>query len=260
MTAQIKRAIKAGNSSAVILPRAWLNKEIRVELVRKSKEDILIDTLNIIKSYIDLKSIIGVYLSGSYARGDEDEDSDIDVLVVTNNVDKELVKKDIYSILIISSEQIKLKLKNDLLPIGQMVKEASVLLNSDYLNSLEVKPTKKNLNWHIKTTQEKLKLIKKIIKGMEKRSIDRVNDKVVYTLILRIRTLYIIQRLIENKKYSKRDFLNLILKLSGKDAYESYLRVKDDKKVKDIILLEDVKNLCNYLEKQLTEIKGKLQQ
>ena len=31
MEAQIKRAVKAGNSSAVILPRAWLNKEVRVE-------------------------------------------------------------------------------------------------------------------------------------------------------------------------------------------------------------------------------------
>jgi len=30
MEIEIKKAIRAGNSSAVILPRAWLSKEVRV--------------------------------------------------------------------------------------------------------------------------------------------------------------------------------------------------------------------------------------
>ena len=36
MSVQIKKAVKAGNSSAVVLPRAWLNKEVKIELFKKT--------------------------------------------------------------------------------------------------------------------------------------------------------------------------------------------------------------------------------
>jgi len=89
MNMEIKKTVKAGNSSAVILPRAWLNQEVRVELVKKSQETILFDTINIAKKYMELKDIIGIYLAGSYARGEESKDSDIDILIISNNIDKD---------------------------------------------------------------------------------------------------------------------------------------------------------------------------
>ena len=81
MDVQIKKTIKAGNSSAVVLPRAWLNKEVRIELVKKTPETILHDVLEILKKNIDLASVIGVYLVGSYARGEAKKRSDIDILI-----------------------------------------------------------------------------------------------------------------------------------------------------------------------------------
>src|SRR3972149_65255 len=113
MQAQIKKAIKAGNSSAVILPRAWLNKEVRIELVKKTPEMILYDVLEILKKKIDLASIIGIYLTGSYARDEEDQNSDIDVLVVTKGVDKEMISEGSYNLLIMSYELLYQKLKED---------------------------------------------------------------------------------------------------------------------------------------------------
>src|SRR3989338_1020973 len=104
MENQIKKAIKSGNSSAVILPRSWLNKEVRIELLKKTPETILYDVINIIKRHIELKEVIGIYLTGSYARGEEDDHSDIDILVITNDIDKEIVKEGIYNILIVSSK------------------------------------------------------------------------------------------------------------------------------------------------------------
>ncbi|MEK6952380.1 MAG: nucleotidyltransferase domain-containing protein, partial [Nanoarchaeota archaeon] len=145
MNIQIKKAIKAGNSSAVILPRAWLNKDVRVELIKKTPEIILSDVFSIINKYVELKEIIGIYLVGSYARGEEDENSDIDVLVLTNNTDKEVIREGVYSILIMSSELLRQKLKRDLFPVGQMIREAQPLLNSNYLSSIEVNITKKNI-------------------------------------------------------------------------------------------------------------------
>lgn len=52
MEFQIKKAIKAGNSSAVILPRDWLNQKVRIELVKKTPEVILSDVLEILREHI----------------------------------------------------------------------------------------------------------------------------------------------------------------------------------------------------------------
>jgi len=256
MEVQIKRTVKAGNSSAVILPRAWLNKDVRIELIKKTPEVILSDVIQTVKKYIDLKEIIGIYLTGSYAREEEDENSDIDILIITNNDDREMIIEGIYNILIISSELLKQKLKKDLFPIGQMINEAKPLLNSNYINSIKIKITKDNVRWYLDTTEEKLKLIKKVIDKMKNIKKNYANDKLAYTLILRIRTLHIIKKLIENKNYSKKEFIKIINKISrGKNAYERYLVVKNNLKEKKGISLEETEKLYDYLNKELVGVK-----
>ncbi|GEM_PF-613450 len=256
MEAQIKTTVKAGNSSAVILPRSWLDKDVRVELVKKTYETMLLDVINISKRYLDLKEIIGVYLVGSYARKEEDENSDIDILIITSNIDKEMISEGIYNILIVSSKLLKQKLDEDLLPVGQMIKEARPLLNSDYLSSIEVKITKKNVKWYIDTTEDKLKIIKEAVKRTKKSNKNYINDAVAYTLILRIRTLYIIKKLMENQEYSKKDFVRLIKKISkGGNAYKRYLAVKNNLKDEKGISIKEAEELCEYLENQLIHIR-----
>ena len=206
MEIEIKKAVKAGNSSAVILPRAWLNREVRVELVKKNPKEILFDVIDIAKRYIfNLEEIIGIYLVGSYARKEEGRNSDIDILVITNNIDKEMIKEGIYSILIVSKDLVEQKLKYDLFPIGSMIKEAKPLINRAYLSSLKVRVSKENVRWYIDTTKEKLDLIREILD--KKRDVE---NRVVYTLVLRVRTLHIIQKMIRNKPYYKKDFISLI--------------------------------------------------
>ena len=251
MNMEIKKTVKAGNSSAVILPRAWLNQEVRVELVKKSQETILFETINIAKKYMELKDAIGIYLAGSYARGEESKDSDIDILIISNNIDKEMVHEGIYNVLIISEELLNQKLKQDLFPIGQMIKEAKPLINSSYLNSIDIIVTKKNVKWYIDTTNKKLKLLKNLIK----KSDEKVNNRIIYTLILRIRTLHIIQKLINNENYSKKDFISLIEKISSRNSYESYLEVKNELKETNKITKKEAEELYNYLEKQLESVK-----
>jgi len=234
MEIQIKKTIKAGNSSAVVLPRAWLNKEVRVELIKKTPETILFDVINIVKKHINLKNIKGIYLTGSYARGEEDENSDIDVLVVTNDIDKEMIKEGIYNVLIISSELLKQKLDYDLFPVGQMIKEAEPLLNSNYLDSIEVKVTKKNIKWYLNTTEEKLKIIKKVLDRTKNKNKKNISDLVAYTLILR--------KII--KKISK-----------GTNSYERYLAVKNNLKEKNGINIDEAQRLYGYLKNQQTKVR-----
>lgn len=252
MEVQIKKAVKAGNSSAVILPRAWLNRDVRVELVKKTPEIILSEIFSIVKDYADLKDIIGIYLTGSYARGEENKDSDIDILVVTKSLDREMISERNYNILIISSELLNQKLKHDLFPVGSMIKEAKPLLNSSYLDSIDIKITRENVKWYLDTTEAKLKIIKKIIDRMRKENKKNLSDKIAYTLVLRIRTLHIIKKLMSNKKYSNKEFINIIRDISrGTNAYEAYLAVKNNLEEKNKISMEETERLYEYLKKEL---------
>src|SRR3989344_5032805 len=231
MEIQIKKAIKAGNSSAVILPRTWLNKEVRIELIKKNSETILMDVIGIAKKNIPLKSIIGIYLVGSYAREEEDKSSDIDVLIITDNIDKEIIREGIYNLLIISSDLLKQKLNQDLFPVGQMIKEAKPLFNSSYLNLIEVKATSRNTKWYLDTTEEKLRIIEEIIENLEKpqiqnsqRRTQRTNS-LIHSTPLELKSLKKFPSEIEN--YSKSS-----IKKTGKEylddkiAYTLILRIR----------------------------------
>lgn len=257
MNIQVKRTVKAGNSSAVILPKAWLDKEVRVELIEKTPEKILEDVLEIVREYIDQKSIVGIYLAGSYARDEEDEGSDIDVVVVTDKVDKKTIMEGIYNILIVSSSLISWKLENDLFPIGQMLREAIPLLNTSYLDSLDINVTKKNVEWYLKTTEDKLNLVERVLRVAKSKNMKYLSDKVAYTLVLRIRTIYIIDKMIERKDYSKKEFIRLVRKISD-EAYEGYLSVKNDLKPVNNLSVEDAEKLYDYLKKEMVSVKKKV--
>jgi predicted nucleotidyltransferase len=256
---QIKKAIRAGNSSAVILPRSWLNKEVRVELVKKTPEMILFDVMDILKEYLDLSEVAGIYLTGSYARNEEETDSDIDILIITNNTDKEMIIQGVYNILIISTELLSQKLKNDLFPVGQMIREAKPLLNSEYLEKIEIKITKDNIKWYLDTTDEKIALIEKIIAVSMANKKRYLSDRVIYTLILRIRTMYIILNIINQKKYSKKEFISSLKNVThSTNAYGRYLSYKKNLKEKNEISVEEARALNEYLKKLLLEVKEKL--
>ena len=253
MNIEIKKAIKAGNSSAVILPRSWLDREVRVELIEKTPEIILKDVLNIAKKHMDIGNIIGIYLTGSHARSEEERESDIDILIISDKVDKEEIKEGIYSILVVSLDLLKWKLKNDLFPLGQMIKEALPLINGDYLKHMRevAVVTRQNVQWYLDTTKEKIEMVSKILKSNHR----GIDSRVVYTLILRIKTIYIIEKMLKNQKYSNKEFIRLIKRISGSEnPYNDYLAVKNNLRKKSLAGKEHAERLRDYLEKQLEKI------
>ncbi len=255
MEIEIKKTVRAGNSSAVILPRAWLNKEVRVELVKKTNEKILRDVLEIIEKHMSYERIIGIYLSGSYARGEESGDSDVDVLVISDEVDMKEIREGLYSILIVSWGLLKWKLENDIFPVGPMIKEAIPLINGDYLKHLKetIYVTKKNIKWYLDTTEEKLDALKKHIENSYK----IVDNRVIYTLVLRIRTIKMIQKLVKNQVYSKQELVKLINKVSGsKNAYKSYLGHKNGLNKSNVTSKKEAEKLYEYLKQEFVRVKG----
>jgi predicted nucleotidyltransferase len=259
MEVKLKKTIRAGNSSAVVLPKSWLNQEVRVELVKKSEKDILKDVIDIVGSHMDLSEIIGIYLVGSYARGEEDENSDMDIIVLSSNTSKKIIEHGIYSILIVSGPLLHQKLHQDIFPIGSMLKEAKPLINSEYLEILDIKITKKNVDWYIKTTEERVKDLEKIIKVSKMKGKKCMSDSISYSVILRIRTLMIIMGMIKDKKYSKDLFLKLIGKVGGSlGSYEGYLAVKNKEKESNSASLEEIEKLYEYLKGELKVVRGLL--
>jgi predicted nucleotidyltransferase len=255
MTVEIKRAVRAGNSSAVILPRAWLNQEVRIELVRKTPAIILRETIEIITKYISLSEIIGIYLVGSYARGDEQSISDIDVLVISRGTDTEEIRDGAYSITLISEKLLHWKLENDILPIGPMILEAKPLLNAPYIEKIAVNVTRKNASPYLVSTKEKIEMIRRAIIA----SRGTVESRVVYTLVLRIRTLHILQKIISKKKYSTNEFTALLLKISSsREVYLAYQSTKTDSKETHRASKDACEKLLVYLEGQIKDVEGKV--
>ena len=108
---------------------------------------------------------------------------------------------------------------------GSKITMPEILEIKDYIDS---PLTKKNLKWHIDTTKSAMNVVKEYIKLAEEME-KKVSDAASYSLILRLRTLYIIDCLRKDKIWKKKEFLGLIKKISGSlIAYERYLDSKNN--------------------------------
>jgi len=112
MESIVKHAREVGTSAGVLLPRKWLNKQVVVTLFPPKKEDIAKKIIEIIFRHNLDDEVKGIYLFGSYARGDYDFDSDIDVLVITKDEGK-LINDDGYEILLIPEKKFSENVKKD---------------------------------------------------------------------------------------------------------------------------------------------------
>lgn len=248
----IKNTIRVGNSAGVLLPKEFLNTQVKIVLQPLNIEK---DILEILLEEKILKDILGVYLIGSYARKEQTIESDIDVLVITKNINKR-IKKGKYDLLLISKEIVDEKMKKNIFPLLPMMIEAKPIINKELLNKyINTLLTKKNLKWNIDTTKSAMNVVKEYIKLAEEIQA-KVSDAASYSLILRLRTIYIINCLKKGKIWTKREFLGLIKKISGSlIAYERYLDSKNNNAKAYNLPIKEAKKLMNYNNKKIREIE-----
>jgi len=240
---RVKEIVQVGNSAGVILPREWLNGKARVVLVEEPL-NIRKDIFDITEEY--LNDIMGIYIVGSYGRGDETRESDVDVLVITNGINKK-IKKGRYDVLLISDESLQKELKENIIPLLPMLKEAKPILNSNLIEEYKkVHLTKKNVKPILDLTKSSLKVNKELI-NLANRG-NKLGDSLSYSLILGLRTLYILECLKRSKKWSTKELKRLIKNTTGSmEAYEGYLRVKAGKKEKRDLAPDEAQKLHDYL-------------
>lgn len=243
-----KQTIKVGNSAGVLLPKEWMNSVVEVRLVKTpySQEKIYKDLYLYLKDYF--KNILGVYLIGSYARNDYDEKSDVDILVITDSIDK-IININDYEIFLVSVDNLRKRLSKSLYLISA-IKEAITLMNPRLLNELKGIDAKININEHEKEIKSMLKINKDMIDSAKEQK-EKVLDGTAYSLVLRFRELYLIKCIIHNKKPDKKEFLRLI----GKNIYYAYLRVKRNQEEKNDVDTQDADNLYNLTIKWLKDLK-----
>lgn len=247
---------KFGNGGHIVLPKEYIGKRIRFIAEPKTFEDIKSEIMEILKPY--LENILGVYLYGSYARNEQTIDSDIDILVITNTKLKVIDKIDNYSIISVTTKAIENTLKTNAVLILPILREAKTIINPVLLNGYkEYKFTRSNIKFFVDSCKKVLELNKK---GLE---LEFEIGSIIYSLMLRIRSLLMIKIISNNLPYSKTQ-LSSYLERNGltqekiQELYRIYSNERNGGRIKksDSITKEDIQKLILIVENMLQEVKS----
>ncbi len=237
-----------GNGGHIYLPKEMVGHKVSISLVEKSIEEIEGEILTILRPY--LKHIEGIYLYGSYARNEETPESDIDVLVITKSEVKIEKRINEYEITCTTIEQIEKTLDNNAVLILPILKESKAILNEELIERYKSrKLNKKNSQWYIDTTESALELARYAVEEKEIREVPAL----VYSLILRLRGLYLIEALISGKEYSNKSVIEFLIKNKitvdkSEQLYAMYREYRDNKKIsKNNLCSEDIHQLYNVV-------------
>ncbi|MDO8623323.1 MAG: DUF2080 family transposase-associated protein [archaeon] len=252
----IKKVIEIGNGAAVYVPREYSGKQVVIILPEGVNEI----KRRIIEKLTDhMEKIVGVYLFGSYARGESHSLSDIDVLIITKEEMKGLkfLFEDM-DVRVITLE--KLKKSIDSLPAMSLpiLKEAKTIINPILLEDLKnSKINYKNFKWNFDDIRRTIKLIETFIETDE----EDIAISHIYSLIMRARVCYMIWGLIENKQFSNIGLRSELVK-RGLDKrkydeyYEIYRRVRDGEEVEGKINKEEIMNFISIIKKYALELEN----
>ena len=244
-TEQIIRKVSAvGNGAHVFAPREWLGNDVII--VRKPQKSIEEKILDLIFPY--LKDIRGVYLYGSYARGEGREDSDIDLLLISNT--KLKIKKEGYEIIALKEEDIPKAIKISPLLIYSAFAEAKAIINLDLLEKVRDKYMPKLADF-----KEYISETKKII---------TINEELLdpYSIMLRLRGVYIFDLLIKEENYSNKKFISWLAKelpaVHVRRVYDNY-RAKKLTGKNTSISDDDLRGVLELLRKKTNELSNKME-
>jgi predicted nucleotidyltransferase len=249
----VKKTREVGTSAGVLLPRKWLNRQVSVTLLSFSIEEIAKEVFDILLEQNLNEEVKGIYLAGSYSRGDYDINSDIDILVITSKVNS-LINKRNYEILLVSEDNFSKNLPCNLNFLS-MLKEIKTIMNKELVEGYIKRVAEQKLNF--KDFKKNLTEIRGVLK-INKESVKicdetkrNVPDGVVYSIVLRLRELFLIKCLLSDTSYSRNNFIKTV----GDNIYSAYIRVKRDEKELNNIAPKEIKNLLDLSEKWLKELK-----
>lgn len=251
----LRTVTEVGNGAHIFAPKEWLNEEVIItKIPRKNPKEEILKLV-----YPNLNKIIAIFLFGSYARNEQEKDSDIDILIISS--EKFKINKRGTDIIVIPECRIEAAKKLNPILFYSMLQEAMPILNSSYLEKL--KQDKIRLDYFkdfLKDTKSSTESNKELIEMDKKLKNKNASESVIYSLLLRLRGIFIINLLLNKKKYSKELFKEWLVKNSGADydkIYKIYRAVRDNKKTGVKILMNQAESLLNLLIKETEKLSKK---
>ena len=251
----VRKVSNFGNGAHVFIPKEWMNEEVLV--VRLEKKTIKQQILEILSP--NLEKVIGVFLYGSQARGENNENSDVDLFVIAKERFK-IEKKIGYDILILTEEEIEKAIRINPILMYSIFREAEPIINSSYHKKLEkYKVESKNFKRFLEQTKESIKSSEELLE-LDKKTGKFASNSVVYSLILRLRGIFIVNALLEKKRYYNLNFRKFILSknIDFDKVYLAYQAVRANKKIKETVLIAQVELLMDLLKNELDELSKKI--
>jgi len=252
----VKQVMRSGGSGSIYVPKDWIGQRVIVKQL-SIKDNIL----QLVSPYME--KIEGIYLYGSYARGEETPESDIDILIIADRK-IDLVTENGFDIEVVEYDKIREFVREDLVGYYSMVNEAVPILNERLLNELKkIKPKKKGISSYHETTESTLAIVRGLLDMEEVSSEDL--PSCIYSLMLRLRGLYLIRCNLRGRRYSNAEFENFVVgrgfqarKYRG--IYAIYRAARDRRKIpKYYVSRKDVELLYEIVTKELkwqSERKG----
>ncbi len=252
----VRQVTRIGNGAHIFAPKEWINE--RVLVVRLEKKSIKEQILEVLYPHLD--KITAVLLYGSHARDEADENSDIDVLVISKEKFK-AEKRGNIDFVIISEDSLLSSIESNPIMMHSIFREAKPIINSNYLEKLEkIKINPRLFAPFIIDTKKSIKSSEEIIE-LDKKTGKLASSSVIYSLILRLRGVFIINRLLKNQEYSNRLFEKWITcncKVDYNKIYETYRAIRNDKRIKEEIPINEAEVLLKFLKKELKKLKARI--
>ena len=246
-------ATASGNSSHVILPKGWEGHKV---LLKKLDIDPKKEIIELLAPY--LKDIIGIYLYGSYARKENKENSDIDVIIITDKKIKIKIKKP-FDLVQIEKEKVNNFKKINPVLFYSFIFESETIINNSFLEELKKEELKKDFfKEFIEDTNRVISINKELLDLDKTENQNYVDNNLIYSLMLRLRGVYITEMLLKKEKFSNASFFKFLRNKLVYDPsiyYEIYQSVRDDKKTNKQITIEETEKLLNLLDEIVLKLE-----
>ncbi len=246
----IREARLFGNGAHVFVPKEWAGEHIlliKEESVEKRIMKVIEPHLAIIK---------GAYLYGSRARGDFDESSDIDLFIITSK-DLKLRAKN-FEIICLKEDKIEDAIKVSYMMIYSILAEAKPIINSELLEKLreKYKPKIEYFKEFLESCNRIININEMFLEEDKERGEN--SGAVIYSLVLRLRGIFIINCLLSKEEYSHEKFIKWVSSkarvLSFENIHEGYREFKNDKKISRKINNDDLLKLLNLLKLEVEKL------
>lgn len=252
----IRKVSEIGNGAHIFAPKDWLDDEVMIiRIPRKNPKEEAIKLL-----YPHLDKIIAVFLFGSYARGEQEKESDLDIFVISS--EKFAIKSKNMEVMVVPEQSLETAKKLNPILFYSMISEAKPIMNSLYLEKLKQQKIRFDyFKEFIKETKSSINSSEEIMKMDYKLKNKNASESVIYSLILRLRGIFIVNLLINGENYSKKLFAGWITKgldINYEKVYKIYCAVRDNKKVEEKVPIEQAKSILSLLVKETKKLEARI--